>query len=127
MVLTLTYRSLEPSLELYFRDSANFLLIFSDRRKRDTTHTRVTMRTSARDVVAAKSVALGDFFLSKVGNKIAGVITGSGMKLPELEEATQQWCARKISNFAYLVILNQVAGRTPNGASAEAASRRRSR
>ncbi|CDZ97004.1 Lysosomal trafficking regulator LYST and related BEACH and WD40 repeat proteins [Phaffia rhodozyma] len=100
----------DVGLELYFKDSLNFLLVFSIKNQRDTLYSKLSAKSESRET-SSKNVSLGSMFMSKVGNKIATVING---KLPELEEATYRWQNRQISNFAYIVILNQIAGRTPN-------------
>jgi hypothetical protein len=46
--------------------------------------------------------------MSKVGKSLGTVFSG---KLPELEDATQRWQNRQMSNFAYLTVLNQIANR----------------
>lgn len=93
------------SLELFFRDGRNFLLSFTEGRNAEA------LEDFMRRAPAA--VASGSLIVQtqSLGSRLAEVITGQKTKL---EDMTQAWLRRRVSNFDYLMYLNTVAGRTYN-------------
>lgn len=112
----------DVAIEFMFADKRNFLCVLKNKRERQAVLQRITGKI---DPNAIKQSALGNFLLDTMQKAIDKAGT-------ELDEATQRWQHREISNvwrtfilrktltrflhkFAYLQILNQFANRTPNG------------
>jgi hypothetical protein len=93
----------DVALELYFSDKQNFLVVFQDKRQRQAVVQKVQVKIEGRDALS-RSI-LGSFVLDTVARVTRG---------DQLEDMTRRWQNREISNFAYLQMLNQHAGRTPN-------------
>lgn len=115
-------QKLNRRLELYFSDKRNFLIVFKDKRERQGVVNKLTYKSDQTGAVA-KSV-IGNFVLDQVARAI-------DRSEQQLEAMTRRWQHREISNvslgilgfsergsllqFAYLMLLNQHANRTPNG------------
>jgi hypothetical protein len=91
----------DVALELYFSDKQNFLVVFQDKRQRQAVCQKVQAKIDGGPL--ARTV-IGSILLDTVA-RVRG---------DQLEDMTRRWQNREISNFAYLQMLNQHAGRTPN-------------
>ncbi|GHJ86512.1 hypothetical protein NliqN6_2914 [Naganishia liquefaciens] len=94
----------DVAIEFMFADKRNFLCVLKNKRERQAVLQRIAGKI---DPNAIKQSALGNFLLDTMQKAIDKAGT-------QLDEATQRWQHREISNFAYLQILNQFANRTPN-------------
>lgn len=110
------------SLELYFSDKRNFLIVFKDKRERQSVVTKLSNKSDSTSSIS-KSI-VGNFVLDQVARAV-------DRSEQQLEAITRKWQHREISNvsskigcrarmtliaqFAYLQLLNQHANRTPNG------------
>ena len=79
----------QKSLELYFSDKRNFLVVFKDKRERQTVVQKLQYKNDARDTIA-KSV-IGNFVLDTVSKAI-------DRAEQQLEAMTRKWQQREISN-----------------------------
>ncbi|KAH9262136.1 hypothetical protein BASA82_000814 [Batrachochytrium salamandrivorans] len=93
------------ALEIFIGDGRNFLLTFWSIRARDAVYNRMISKASL-DTSESVSGIGPQSGQSVIQNAIFG-----GSPLAEL---TQKWCSREISNFAYLMHLNTMAGRSYN-------------
>nr|KAJ3422781.1 hypothetical protein HK105_006400 [Polyrhizophydium stewartii] len=93
------------ALEIFIGDGRNSLLSFWTTRARDAVYSRMLSKASLNtdESVSGISPASGQSVLQNV------IFGGS-----PLAELTQKWCSREISNFAYLMHLNTLAGRSYN-------------
>ena len=76
-------------MEIFLNDGRNFLITFETPQNRDFIYSHIVAPKTFESVVANPGV-------------------------PSLQELTQKWCNREITNFAYLMHLNSYAGRTYN-------------
>ncbi|WVQ84943.1 hypothetical protein IAT38_007106 [Cryptococcus sp. DSM 104549] len=95
----------DVALELYFSDKRNFLVVFRDKRERQSVVQRISSKNDYRDAISRSII--GNFVLDTV----AKAMDRSEL---QLEALMRKWQNREISNFAYLQLLNQYANRTPN-------------
>lgn len=93
----------DVALELYFADKQNFLAVFRDKRARQAVVSKIQAKAESRDPLSRSII--GSLVLDTVARVTRGDL---------LEDMTRRWQSREISNFAYLQMLNQHAGRTPN-------------
>jgi beige protein homolog 1 len=91
------------ALEMFLADGRNFFLTFWSTKTRDAVYHRLLSKTN---INAAESVA----GVSSTQNQLQTVIYGGS----PLAELTQKWCNREISNLAYLMHINTLAGRSYN-------------
>ena len=125
-------------LELYFKDSRSLLVVFLDKKKRQTITDRLTSVLNG-DKHSSDHLAPG-FLKSPMMGRLSARVSATmgakvlmGFKPDELATAQRRWQAREISNvrpahfscivrasdwlqFTYISILNQVSGRTPSDA-----------
>ncbi|BEI85638.1 hypothetical protein CcaverHIS002_0510390 [Cutaneotrichosporon cavernicola] len=92
----------DVALELYFADKQNFLVIFRDKRERQTVVHKMGIKSGTAPRV------LNSFVLDTLSRALVDT------REVQLESMTRKWQSREISNFAYLQLLNQHANRTPN-------------
>ena len=89
----LTVLDIGSSLEIYFRDTRNLLVIFSSQKDRQSIHTRLAAIQSASGVNDGLTPSvLRTALLSKVGARLF-----SGFR-DEISTAQRRWQAREISN-----------------------------
>ncbi|KAF8509163.1 beach-domain-containing protein [Hysterangium stoloniferum] len=101
----------DVALEIYFRDTRSLLVVFGSKQDRQTIHTRLLAIQAALSVNDPTTPSmLRTPLLNKVSAKLF-----SGFR-DEIYTAQRRWQAREISNFTYLSIINQAAGRTPSDA-----------
>jgi hypothetical protein len=78
------------SLELYFSDKRNFLIVFKDRRERQVVVSKLSSKSEQSGAIA-KSV-IGNFVLDQVAKAI------NERSEQQLEAMTRRWQSREISN-----------------------------
>ena len=83
------------SLELYFSDKRNFLIVFRDKRQRQIFMSRLLSKNDPRDAIS-KSI-IGNFVLDTVARAI-------DKSEQQLEAMTRKWQSRDISNVSFLNI-----------------------
>ncbi|KAI8930272.1 hypothetical protein BC831DRAFT_502404 [Entophlyctis helioformis] len=93
------------AFEIFLSDGRNFLLTFWSTRARDAVYSRMLSKAALNttESVAGINPTAGQGMLQNV------IFAGS-----PLADLTQKWCSREISNFAYLMHLNTLAGRSYN-------------
>ncbi|KAF8327734.1 beach-domain-containing protein [Cantharellus anzutake] len=107
---TRTHLFRDVSLEIYFRDSRSLLCVFPNKLDRQAVLSKLQ---KVMTKTAAESSAATATFRSPLLNLVSA--TGRiYQNRPEIDVAQRRWQAREISNFAYLSIINQASGRTPN-------------
>ncbi|WVR06613.1 hypothetical protein IAU60_003645 [Kwoniella sp. DSM 27419] len=95
----------DVALELYFSDKRNFLIVFRDKKERQSVVQKIGSKNDQRDAISR----------SVIGNFVVDTVAKAMDKSEQQLEALQRkWQCREISNFAYLQLLNQYANRTPN-------------
>ena len=94
------------ALELFLNDGRNFLVTFFTKKERDTIFNRLNGKIAAMRDETQSSIGT-------VGGLGAGVLQNV-FGLNQFSEVTQKWVSGEMSNFAYLMHLNTVAGRTYN-------------
>ncbi|KLT43791.1 beach-domain-containing protein [Cutaneotrichosporon oleaginosum] len=92
----------DVALELYFADKQNFLVVFRDKRERQSVVHKMGIKSGTAPRV------LNSFVLDALSRALVDT------REAQLEGMTRKWQNREISNFAYLQLLNQHANRTPN-------------
>jgi beige protein homolog 1 len=89
------------ALEIFLKDGRNYLVTFWDMKSRDVAYNLLISRVS---ISSGQSTGLD---LTSGSSKFFGAISSGGINLNEI---TQKWCQREISNFQYLMCLNTIAG-----------------
>ncbi|GMK59712.1 hypothetical protein CspeluHIS016_0803180 [Cutaneotrichosporon spelunceum] len=92
----------DVALELYFADKQNFLVVFRDKRERQTVVHKMGIKSGTAPRV------INSFLLDALSRALVDT------RETQLDGMTRKWQNREISNFAYLQLLNQHANRTPN-------------
>ena len=92
------------ALEIFLVDGRNFLLTFWTTKARDAVYNQIYSKS---DLNASESV-IG---VNQNAPAVLQTVLFGGSPLAEL---TQKWCNREITNFAYLMHLNTLAGRSYN-------------
>ena len=87
-----------PSLELYFSDKRNFLVVFKDKRERQGIVTKLQYKTDQAGVISRSFI--GNFVLDQV----VRAIEKPGQ---DLDALTRKWQTREISN-ASLPLVEQL-------------------
>jgi hypothetical protein len=95
-----TYLFQNLALEVFFSDGRNFLITFFTKKERDTLYKRLVAKLPSNIEVPPANV---------VGEQVRNLFGGN-----QFPECTQKWLNGEISNFAYLMQLNTLAGRTYN-------------
>ncbi|KIM59893.1 hypothetical protein SCLCIDRAFT_1217340 [Scleroderma citrinum Foug A] len=104
----------DVGLEVFFKDSRTLLTVFLGGAQRHNVSQRlqtIILRYSLHGHPSIFSLILRDMSIALPGGRN---LDTSHEKA--LATAQQQWCNREISNYAYISILNQLSGRTPNDA-----------
>ncbi|KAL4077210.1 hypothetical protein V8B97DRAFT_1866535 [Scleroderma yunnanense] len=104
----------DVGLEVFFKDSRTLLIVFLNGAQRHDASQRLQMiisRCSLHDHPSIFSLILRDMSIVLPKGR-----TSDTSREKALAIAQQQWCNREISNYAYISILNQLSGRTPNDA-----------
>ncbi|EJT97367.1 beach-domain-containing protein [Dacryopinax primogenitus] len=104
----------DVALELYLRDNRSILLVFETSQARQSAFSRLAGSRSGKPPAEAASAFPLRTPLASAMTAVGARFTMIGTGRAELETATRKWQARELSNFAYLAIINQAAGRTPN-------------
>lgn len=91
------------ALELFMDNGRNYFLTFWTSKERDLVYGRLLSKANSNP---SESVA----GVSSTQNQLQSVIYGGS----PLAELTQKWCNREISNLAYLMHINTLAGRSYN-------------
>ncbi|THH31660.1 hypothetical protein EUX98_g2544 [Antrodiella citrinella] len=111
----------DVALELYFRDSRSLLLVFLQKTQRQATNDKllaVVNRSGYSNDAVTPSI-LKSPLVGRLSGRVSGRLSAKvlmSFRMDELSTAQRKWQAREISNFAYISILNQLSGRTPNDA-----------
>ncbi|KAI6126006.1 hypothetical protein EDD17DRAFT_1521466 [Pisolithus thermaeus] len=104
------------ALEVLFKDSRALLVVFLSASQRHDASQRlqsVILYHTSQERHSAFSLILRDMSIALPGGKTSNPNTPHEKALAT---AQQQWQNRIISNYAYISILNQLSGRTPNDA-----------
>ncbi|KAJ2996554.1 hypothetical protein HDV02_006387 [Globomyces sp. JEL0801] len=104
-VHTRLYLFRNVALEMFLSDGRTFFLTFWNAKSRDSVYTRLLSKAQVND-----------------GESVSGITTSGGPSVlstaifggSPLNELTQKWVSREISNLAYLMHLNTLAGRSYN-------------
>ncbi|KZT37329.1 beach-domain-containing protein [Sistotremastrum suecicum HHB10207 ss-3] len=102
----------DVALELYFRDFTSVLVVFGDKRARQSIYTKLSQQSGLNKVL--DSVTPSALSRTPIFGKMSAKLHESFSD--EVSTAQRRWQAREISNFTYLCILNQASGRTPEDA-----------
>ncbi|EKM77777.1 hypothetical protein AGABI1DRAFT_121854 [Agaricus bisporus var. burnettii JB137-S8] len=102
-----TFLLRDVALEVYFKDSRSFLLVFQDRKRRSAINHQLSNIISRNTVQHSSTPGL--LRTPDQGSRLL-------FKPDDLATATRKWQVREISNFTYLSVLNQISGRTPSDA-----------
>ncbi|KAI6008605.1 hypothetical protein EDC04DRAFT_2871453 [Pisolithus marmoratus] len=106
----------DVALEVFFKDSRTLLVVFLSTPQRHDASRRLQTIVShpiSQDHQSTFSLILRDMSFALPGGKASNPDLSHGIALAA---AQQQWRNRTISNYAYISILNQLSGRTPNDA-----------
>lgn len=135
--LTLIVHLAAYSLEIYFRDSRSLLLVFLQKAHRQATNDRLAavVNRSRHSNDALTPSLLKSPLAGRLSGSVSGRLSARvlmSFRMDELSTAQRKWQHREISNvsarrflrgnsfnwtqFAYISILNQLSGRTPNDA-----------
>jgi hypothetical protein len=79
------------SLEIYFSDKRNFLIVFKDKRQRQVVVQKLNSKNESRDAIS-RSV-IGNFVLDQVARAI-------DKSEQQLDAMTRRWQSREISNVS---------------------------
>ncbi|KZO92625.1 beach-domain-containing protein [Calocera viscosa TUFC12733] len=104
----------DVALELYLRDNRSLLLVFETSGARQSAFMRLAASRSGKAPAEATSAFPLRTPLASAVTAVGARFSMIGAGRAELDTATRKWQARELSNFAYLAIINQAAGRTPN-------------
>ncbi|KZT56178.1 beach-domain-containing protein [Calocera cornea HHB12733] len=104
----------DVALELYLRDNRSLLLVFETSPGRQSAFMRLAASRSGKAPAETISAFPLRTPLASAVSAVGARFSMIGAGRAELETATRKWQARELSNFAYLAIINQAAGRTPN-------------
>ncbi|KAG2357108.1 hypothetical protein BDR07DRAFT_1421270 [Suillus spraguei] len=97
----------DVGFEIFFKDSRTLLVIFLDKSRRQAASQMLSrMKTSDPSPTPG----------SILPKSLLRCRSSASAIEKELQLAQQRWQNRELSNFAYLSILNQLSGRTPNDA-----------
>jgi hypothetical protein len=102
-----TFMLQKNAIELFLNDGRNFLLAFSKNRDRDSLYNRLYKRIISKSEESFTQIN-ANLLISAPG--LVKNVLGINRNL----EMTQKWVDNEISNFAYLMYLNSLAGRTYN-------------
>ncbi|KIK26284.1 hypothetical protein PISMIDRAFT_271223 [Pisolithus microcarpus 441] len=111
-----TFLFRDIALEVLFKDSRTLLVVFlsaSQRRDASQRLQTIILHHASQERQSAFSLILRDMSIALPGGKALNPHTPHEKALAT---AQQQWQNRTISNYAYISILNQLSGRTPNDA-----------
>lgn len=98
------------ALEIFLLDGRSFFLSFADTKTRDAVYNKLVTKITSSGTGSS-------------GEKITGIGADAGISsrlkqnflgVSPLNDLTQKWCQREISNFEYLIRLNSWAGRSYN-------------
>ncbi|KAF8444038.1 hypothetical protein L210DRAFT_3445126 [Boletus edulis BED1] len=106
----------DVALEIFFKDSRTLLAVFLDGARRHDVSQRlqtIIMRHSTQEHVSILGLVLREMSIAMPKGKGRASLIADDKALAT---AQRQWQNRKISNYTYLSILNQLSGRTPNDA-----------
>lgn len=92
------------ALEIFLNDGRNYLLVFVSKRERNAFYNKLQ-----RVVLAATEESQVVNVISKGTGMLSNIISGN-----QFSDVTQKWVIGEMSNFAYLMYLNTLAGRTYN-------------
>ncbi|KAF8315416.1 beach-domain-containing protein [Clavulina sp. PMI_390] len=107
---TRTYLFRDVGLEIYFKDSRSLLCVFGSKKERQPVIAKLQKILNKPSTSSTASASL-------LRTPLVSLIPTSAKSFfnqPGIDTAQRRWQAREISNFAYLQILNQASGRTPN-------------
>ncbi|KAI6157101.1 hypothetical protein BKA82DRAFT_965252 [Pisolithus tinctorius] len=111
-----TFLFRDIALEVLFKDSRTLLVVFLSTSQRHDASQRlqtIIVHRTPQEHQSAFSLILRDMSIALPGGKASNVNTSHEKALAT---AQQQWQNRTISNYAYISVLNQLSGRTPNDA-----------
>ncbi|KAI6038492.1 hypothetical protein EDC04DRAFT_2868311 [Pisolithus marmoratus] len=106
----------DVALEVFFKDSRTLLVVFLSTSQCHDAFQRlqaIMSHHTSQDHQSAFSLILRDMSFALPGGKASNL---NSSQERALTAAQQQWRNRTISNYAYISILNQLSGRTPNDA-----------
>ncbi|KAG6332154.1 hypothetical protein ID866_6935 [Astraeus odoratus] len=104
----------DVALEIFFKDSRTLLVIFRSNGQRNNVAQRLQTIISHNTLQEHPSIF--SLVLRDMSNVLSKERTPGMSHEKALATAQQQWRNRTISNYAYISILNQLSGRTPNDA-----------
>ena len=97
------------ALEFFLEDGRNFLITMWDLKSRDAVHSRLYAKSSLATTETATGISNTQATGENLGIKLQILFGGS-----PLQELTDKWCRRELSNFQYLMYLNTLSGRSYN-------------
>lgn len=94
------------ALEFFLSDGRNFLMTFWDTKSRDNVYNQLFAKASITNTETVSGVNQGSDPLAGA-SKLQNILFGGS----SLNELTERWVRREITNFQYLMNLNTLAGK----------------
>ena len=114
-VSAIRFQLMAIGLELFYADGSNLLLAFESKQERELVYDKIMHMYEQAKNDDLSSALFASQTLETTSTVFHGTVMGGRSVLKQWQKSlTQRWCAGEMSNFAYLMAVNTLAGRTYN-------------